>query len=197
MWSVKQRNNRVVTALFLVILLSPFGQQAQAQYGGGSGTAQAPFQIWTAEQMNAIGANPADWDKYFKLMADIDLSGFDGKNGRPAFNLIGPDPDPETWYYDPYALGFSGVFDGDGYTISHLTITGEAYLGLFCYLDFGAEGSNLGVVDGEVSGMGSMGGVGRWQATHSVALLRGATAPVWSTPWVLPSAALSGTTAEN
>ena len=52
------------------------------------------YLILTAEQMNAIGAEPNDWGKHFKLMADIDLSGFDGKNGRPAFNIIAPDTLP-------------------------------------------------------------------------------------------------------
>lgn len=131
------------------------------KYGGGSGTEDDPYLIRTAEQMNDIGVNPGDWRKHFKLAADIDLSGFDGKNGRPAFNLIGPDPDPSTWYFDQYAVGFSGVFDGDGHTISHLTIAGQqSYLGLFCYLDFGAEVRNLGILDVELNTEGRMGGVG-------------------------------------
>jgi len=34
--------------------------------------------------MNAVGAKAADWDKCFRVMADIDLSGFDGKQTSPA-----------------------------------------------------------------------------------------------------------------
>ena len=56
-----------------------------AQYGGGSGTAEDPYLIYTAEEMNAIGADPNDWDKHFLLMADIDLSGY----MYSSFNLIG------------------------------------------------------------------------------------------------------------
>ena len=49
---------------------------AQAQYGGGTGEPNDPYLIYTAEHLNAIGAEPNDWDKHFKLMADINLSGY-------------------------------------------------------------------------------------------------------------------------
>jgi hypothetical protein len=91
-----------------------------------------------------IGVFPADWDKHFKVMADIDLSAFDGKEGRPAFKVIGTSWD-----------AFTGVFDGDGHTISNLTITGGGYLGLFAYLGSGAEVRNLAVADVNVVGSGT------------------------------------------
>ncbi len=58
-----------------------------AKYGGGSGTANDPYQIWTAGQMNEIGLNEIHWDKYFKLIADINLAGFTGDqfNASPIF----------------------------------------------------------------------------------------------------------------
>jgi hypothetical protein len=76
------------------------------KYGGGDGTAGDPYLIFTAEQFDAIGAEPADWDKHFKLMADIDLSGYPGHE----LHLLGIDE----------ASPFSGVFDGDGHNISGL-----------------------------------------------------------------------------
>lgn len=124
-------------------------EPSETKYGGGRGTAAYPYEIWTPLQMNAIGANPGDWDMHFRLMADIDLSGFDGKGGRPAFNLIAPALNPEIWYH---GLGFTGVFDGNRHIISHLTITGESYLGLFCCLGPGAEVKDLGLRDVEVTG---------------------------------------------
>ncbi len=88
------------------------------KYGGGGGTAANPYRIKTAEQMNAIGSHPSDWDKHFKLMADIDLSSFDGQDGRPVFNIIGYHAFnalvPETW-------PFRGVFDGNGHTITNFS----------------------------------------------------------------------------
>ena len=90
-----------------------------------------PYQIWTAEQMNNIGAEPNDWDKHFKLMADIDLGGSD-------FNVIGN-----------YSNPFSGVLNGSGQTISNFTGT----WGLFRYVDGpDAEIKNLGLIDPNVVG---------------------------------------------
>ena len=43
----------------LLVMLYFSGLPAQAQYVGGSGTADSPYLIYTAEQMNAIGANLA------------------------------------------------------------------------------------------------------------------------------------------
>jgi hypothetical protein len=55
-----------------------FALPAHAKYGGGTGEPNNPYLIYTAEQMNAIGADANDWDKHFKLMADIDLSSYTG-----------------------------------------------------------------------------------------------------------------------
>jgi hypothetical protein len=102
-------------------------------YGGGSGTEADPYQIWTAEQLNTIGLIPCHWEKHFLLMADIDLSGFPGSE----FNIIG------------YVIGFSGVFDGNGHTISNFTYTstGTNYIGLFGYIhDPNTEIKNLGLI---------------------------------------------------
>jgi len=125
-------------------------------YGGGTGTAEDPYLIYTAEDLNAIGLVLCHADKHFKLMADIDLSGFDGKDGRPVFNMIGPGQ----WHYSEYAsylegIAFDGVFDGNGHTISHLTVTGDSNLGMFGYLSSEAEIRDLSVVDVNVTGSGS------------------------------------------
>ncbi|MHC4313324.1 MAG: GLUG motif-containing protein [Planctomycetota bacterium] len=97
------------------------------KYGGGSGRLNDPYLIYTPEQMNTIGVCKRDWDKHFKLMADIDLSGFTGTS----FNIIGnrvssSDNEP-----------FNGVFDGNGHTISNFsyTTTDTDYIGLFGYVD--------------------------------------------------------------
>lgn len=78
---------------------------------GGSGTKNDPYQIATAEQLDAIH----DWSTatYYVLVNDIDLSGID-------------------WM--PYS-GYIN-FDGQGHTVSNLTIirtdvSGEANIGMF------------------------------------------------------------------
>jgi hypothetical protein len=119
-----------------------------AQYGGGSGTAEEPYLIYTAEQMNAIGADANDWDKHFKLMADIDLSGYTGTD----FNIIGNGLYP----------AFTGTFNGNGHTISNFTYlsTDEPCIGIFGYIKGpDARIINVGMIDPNVNG-GTAAGVG-------------------------------------
>jgi len=104
---------------------------ARRKYGGGTGECGSPYLIYTAGQMQSIGVRSGDWDKCFQLMADIDLSGFDGKEGRPAFNIIGPDSDP---YMEGFqGARFTGVFCGNGHTISNFiwSSTDRDYIGIF------------------------------------------------------------------
>jgi hypothetical protein len=58
-------------------------------------------------------------------------------------------------YYVP-GPPFTGVFDGNGHTIPHLTIEGETCVAMFAYLGSGAEIKNLGVVDVNVTGTGGV-----------------------------------------
>lgn len=105
-------------------------------YGGGNGTEDNPYQIYTAEQMNAIGADPGDWGKNFILMEDIDLSEYKGET----FNIIGSYTDNSN--NNP----FSGVFDGNGHTIKNFsyTSTNKSYVGIFGYVsDAQAQIKNL------------------------------------------------------
>jgi hypothetical protein len=91
------------------------------KYGGGSGEPNDPFLIYTAEQMNTIGTEPNDWNKHFKLMADIDLSQYTGTQ----YNIIGTS----------YNSAFIGFFDGNNCTISNFnySCTDKNYIGLFGY----------------------------------------------------------------
>jgi len=114
-------------------------------YGGGGGSRDDPYLICSAEQLNTIGLISCDWNKHFKLMTDVDMSGLDGMDGRPNFHIIG------TSYHN----AFIGVFDGNGHTISHLTIDGDSFLGLFTSLEPRGEVNNLGVVDVNITGSGS------------------------------------------
>jgi hypothetical protein len=115
------------------------------KYGGGTGEPSDPYLIYTAEQMNAIGAEPNDWDRHFQLMADLDLSAFSYDTA-----LIAPDTDMVR--EDFQGTPFTGVLDGNGHTISHLTIVGESYLGLLGKLDPGATILNLGLEAVDVNG---------------------------------------------
>ena len=145
MGEVKKRKIRWAISLFLVLYF--YALTAQAQYGGGSGEPNDPYLIYTAEQMNAIGANEGDWYKHFKLMSDIDLAGFSYVNA-----LIAPDTNRSRSGFQ--GTHFTGVFDGNGHTISHLTIAGESYLGLFGQSGSGAKIANMGLEAVNVNGTG-------------------------------------------
>jgi hypothetical protein len=123
-------------------------------YGGGSGGQTDPYLIYTAEQLNMIDLIPCDWNKHFKLMVDIDLSGFDGKHGRPIFNPIGEGAlaGGLEGVYHIAGTPFTGLFDGNGHTISRLTVdNGWECSGLFSMLGPGGQVKNLGVVDVNVT----------------------------------------------
>lgn len=137
------RNSQILRTIALLIAVCLVRMPAQAQYAGGSGAADDPYQIRTAEQMNAIGANPNDWDKHFKLMADIDLSAFTGTS----FNIIG--------YYREWDDNkpFTGVFDGNGKRISNFSYTSadRNYVGLFGYVNgWNAEIKDLRLIDANI-----------------------------------------------
>ncbi len=119
-------------------------------YSGGSGEPNDPYLIYTAEQLNSIGLFPCHLDKHFKLMADIDLRRFDGKEGREKFNVIGKPYYGTRWIDHP----FSGVFDGGSHTISNFIYESNDtdYTGLFgvVYGD-NAEIKDLRLIDPKVA----------------------------------------------
>ncbi len=128
------KNHPLVLGFIMVLVLSLPSVSLAATYGGGSGTAEEPYEIWTPEQMNTIGLNPGDWGKYFKLMDNIDMSVYIGTE----YNIIGTSTSP-----------FTGTFDGDEHSISNLTYTTTEivdYVGLFGYVSgYTATIKNLGV----------------------------------------------------
>ncbi len=67
------RNPRVLRIIPLLIAVCLVSMPAQAQYGGGTGEPNDPYQIATAEDLMLLGESPEDYDKHFILTADIDL----------------------------------------------------------------------------------------------------------------------------
>ena len=128
---MKKTRNRLISvgiALLLFIaaavLIIPTTTASAASFSGGDGSSGNPYRISTAADLAAIAqqvnnSGIAHYDGvYFKLYKDINLGGMEwapiGKN------------DSTYW--------FNGNFDGDGHTISNLTITQKTdggFLGLF------------------------------------------------------------------
>jgi hypothetical protein len=111
---------------------------AQAKYGGGTGEPNDPYLIYEPNQMNAIGADPCDWDKHFKLIADVNLAAYTGTQ----FKIIGNE-----------TTKFTGFFDGNDHKVWNFTwdSTGDTFIGLFGYVGEGGQIKNLGLENVDVN----------------------------------------------
>ena len=141
---IKSKFLLIIALLITILALSI---PAYAKYSGGSGEPNDPYLIYTAEQINEIGDEPNDWDKHFKLMIDIDLSIFTGKD----FNIIGIDRDDS----------FVGFFDGNRHVISNFNFitTDNNFIGLFRFVGQEGEIKDLGLINSSIDG-GSGYGIG-------------------------------------
>jgi len=111
----------------------------------GSGTAEDPYLISTAEEFALLSWYPEILDKHIRLTADLNLTGITlypiGDLGR-----------------------FTGVFDGDGYTISNVIINEPKnyFVGLLGWVGKGGQIHDLGVENVYIEGGNYVGGlVGR------------------------------------
>ena len=100
-------------------------------YSGGNGTSDTPFLISTRDDLLQLAANTSDYNKYFKLTTDLDLSDVSLEKA-----LIAWDTDVDVGFQ---GTPFTGSFDGGNHTISNLTInatnTENWYLGFFGQMD--------------------------------------------------------------
>lgn len=100
----------------------------------GADGVDTPFLLCTERQLAAISERPEDWDRSFRLGADLDL--------RMPFARIATDDVP-----------FTGAFDGGGHTISHVVLDEPSVSGvaMFGYVDH-ARFSNLVLASASVHG---------------------------------------------
>jgi len=124
------------------------GVDTDIKYVGGTGEPNDPYQIATSDDLMLLGESPEDYDKHFILTANIDLD--PNLPGGKVFDraVIAPDVNQMPWGIE--GTPFTGVFDGNGCTISYLTVNGPGYLGLFGWL--WGEVKDLGVVRVNISG---------------------------------------------
>ena len=160
-------------AIPLIIAISLISFPAYAQYSGGTGEPNDPYRIAMAEDLMLLGESPEDYDKHFVMVDDIDLD--PNLAGRKIFDraVIAPDVNDT----EPRFQGttFTGVFDGNGYTISHLSIDvdGKSCIGLFGKLGSGACISDLGLEAVDINGTGDYvgglsGRIGEWYGTDII-----------------------------
>jgi Concanavalin A-like lectin/glucanases superfamily/The GLUG motif len=121
-----QKTNWFFSLLFLFFLCL-FAANCAFAYSGGTGEPNNPYQIADVNNLLQLAADTGNYDKFFILTADINLTGYDFNNA-----VISPYTIDE--YRNRYGYSFYGSFDGAGHKISNLTINaGENTdrLGLF------------------------------------------------------------------
>jgi hypothetical protein len=121
----------------------------------GTGTTLDPFIIASEAQLRMAGngagtlsdANPyADWTltAHYRMATDIDLT------DKADFPRIGGANE---------TAGFRGTFDGNGHTITGMTVNGTTFQGMFGFVSANAEIRNLNLVNHSVTGTTPVGGV--------------------------------------
>ena len=128
----------------LIILVCFCTLPVNAQYGGGSGTPEDPYQISSAADWQMLTSTSSDWDKHFIFTADLDLEGV-------PITPVGCD----------ITNPFAGVFDGNGFAIRNATINqpGSDRIGIFGYVGGSGRIQNLGAENVNITGRYNVGGL--------------------------------------
>jgi hypothetical protein len=113
----------------------------------GSGTEADPYEISTLDDLKNLSENTEYWGYVFIQTADIDASGTASWNSNAGFSPIG------TFITLQNNIPFTGVYKGNGKTISNLNINRPSTegVGLFAYTE-SAVIQNLGLIDVSIIG---------------------------------------------
>jgi hypothetical protein len=123
----------------------------------GSGNTGDPYKVTTVDELQCIRTNHSDADSLsdalnddYELVNDIDASGTSSWNGGDGFEPI---------YNGSH--NFRGTFDGNGYTVTGLTIDrrSTSKVGLFGEVKSESSIENVGLEDVDVTGRGVVGGL--------------------------------------
>ncbi len=140
-------NNYLPKLLLLSLLASTV-----FAYSGGTGQPNDPYQIADTNDLLALAAAPADYNKCFILTADINMTG-------QVFTtaILAADTNSDNGFQGP---AFTGTFDGNGHKITHFTINSSSndFLGLFGCVESGVV-KNLGLENFAVTGYINVGGL--------------------------------------
>ncbi len=134
--------------LLAVVVFMFFSSAFAGTYSGGAGEPNDPYLIATAEDMNEIGVDSNDWGAHFLVICDINMADYTGTQ----FNIIGNDSN-----------AFTGVFDGNGHTISNFTYqcTDTHNIGIFGDVDDpNAKIKDVTLIDHDVNAAGNSDHVG-------------------------------------
>ena len=131
---------------------------AASGFAGGTGTADDPYRIATAEQLiyfrNRVNGGETFEGKYIVLTANIDLISTSGT--KQGFGVIGEVTSVTTAGVNGKV--FQGVFDARIYEIKNLYWNGGDYRGLFGYIGEKGKVYNVTVSNVELISTGSLNG---------------------------------------
>jgi len=105
----------------------------------GDGSEAYPYEVASQDDLNSIND---DLDAHYKMTADIYM----GYHITYTTAVIARDTSS---YQD---IKFTGSFEGNGYTVTNLTISGGTRTALFGYIDSGGEVKNLNLKDCDITG---------------------------------------------
>jgi hypothetical protein len=137
---------------FIVVCEINYSQPSAMQpsnYTTSDGSNGDPYFITSVNNLYWLTQTHADWDKYYKQTADINLTGSESWDSGSGFDPIGNN-----------SVKFTGGYDGQGYTISNMTISrgSSNYIGLFGYTTNGTI-SNLKVQSVSIVGQYYVGAI--------------------------------------
>ncbi len=132
----------IATALVLtLVLVSGLG----LSFAGGNGSSSNPYQISNCTELQNMSS---DLSANYELINDIDCSNTTEWNGGSGFNPIGD-----------YDNKFTGSFDGNGHVVGDLYIDSDYNVGLFGETGSGADVSDVGVENVDITGLAHVGGL--------------------------------------
>lgn len=126
----------------------------------GSGTELNPYQVTNCADLETLDDNSGALSAYYILTADVTCT---------EITPIAREMGGSTTTFDNTYAGFSGIFDGNGNTITYTvssTTTEEGYVGLFGYLN-GATISDL-TIAGSVTGTHAVGGLAAFTSSTTL-----------------------------
>lgn len=149
------RRTIVLVALMLITAMTSALGETAAPFAGGEGSAASPYAIETAAQLDSV----RDYlGSSFILQADIDLSTYESWTPIGAY---APADAAAGDYTADTAIAFTGSLDGNGHTISGLTITRDGIsaedmsgTGLFGAIAGEASIQNLTIENAAISSTG-------------------------------------------
>ena len=138
---MKKSDNNCFRVVILALCIVAIPNYMKAQFSGGDGTSENPYQITTVSEfvqlatyVNAGNAIYAVTGVHYQLTTNISLS----TSWTPIGNTTNP---------------FKGVFDGDNNQITNLSAN-AMYTGLFGCIDVNATVKNIGLVDVNINSTG-------------------------------------------